>query len=247
MTKLEKLQQNYEDAAFALMMYHIAAQRGAEAVRENELLRADSETAVPPQLRQRCCRTIRRQFTRQQTQTVRRVLGRAVNRVAVAVLVMVLLFTTAFAASPDFRAHTLNLLVENFGDRTRFQLTETAAPTGLDSYDIQAGWLPEGFVEVDRINGQHNVAVRYTNNDGHVITIVLYRLDQKSVSLDSESAHVTPIFVQGASAWYIQKGDLQQIIWSISSSGLMCNVVYEGPNNADILPIAESVIIRINN
>ena len=243
MTKLEKLQQNYEDAAFALMMYHIAAQRGAEAVRENELLRADSETAVPPQLRQRCRRTIRRQFTRQQTQTVRRVLGRAVNRVAVAVLVMVLLFTTAFAASPDFRAHTLNLLVENFGDRTRFQLTETAAPTGLDSYDIQAGWLPEGFVKVDRINGQHNVAVRHTNNDGHVITIVLYRLDQKSVSLDSESGSVTPVLVQDNSAWLIQKDNLTQVAWTIDEKGIICSIRYEGPGTVNVLQIAENTII----
>lgn len=243
MTKLEKLQQNYEDAAFALMMYHIAAQRGAEAVRENELLRADPETAVPPQLRQRCCRTIRRQFTRQQTQTVRRVLGRAVNRVAVAVLVMVLLFTTAFAASPDFRAHTLNLLVENFGDRTRFQLTETAAPTGLDSYDIQAGWLPEGFVKVDRMDAVSHKWLKYQYEGEKTVCIVLYDLMKKSVSIDTENTETSYIPIQNTSATLVQNGDSFQLAFIANDSSFLVTVCVEGFSLPELLLVAENIQI----
>ena len=243
MTKLEKLQQNYEDAAFALMMYHIAAQRGAEAVRENELLRADPETAVPPQLRQRCCRTIRRQFTRQQTQTVRRVLGRAVNRVAVAVLVMVLLFTTAFAASPDFRAHTLNLLVENFGDRTRFQLTETAAPTGLDSYDIQAGWLPEGFVEEEELSGISHKGLKYRYDNEKLISVIVYDLMRKSVSIDTENTEASYIPIQNTSATLVQNGDSFQLAFIPNDISFMVIVRSERFSLSELLLVAENIQI----
>lgn len=58
----EQLQDEYEDALFALLMYDIAQIEGQRAEAENERLRNDPNAKVPEELDQKCLRTIRRCF-----------------------------------------------------------------------------------------------------------------------------------------------------------------------------------------
>ena len=57
---------------------------------------------------------------------------------------MMLLFTTAFAASPSFRAQTLTVLVEMFDDHgeIRFNGITNGAETPRDEYFVDARWVP---------------------------------------------------------------------------------------------------------
>lgn len=48
MTKHEKLQEQYEDALFALLMEEFAAEEGKSALEENERLKCDPAFDVPP-------------------------------------------------------------------------------------------------------------------------------------------------------------------------------------------------------
>ena len=54
MTRREKLQEQYEDALFALLMDDLAIAEGKSAEEENEQLKNDPKYAVPPEVRQRC-------------------------------------------------------------------------------------------------------------------------------------------------------------------------------------------------
>ena len=47
MTRREKLQEQYEDALFALLMDDLAVEEGKKAYEENERLKADSSFEVP--------------------------------------------------------------------------------------------------------------------------------------------------------------------------------------------------------
>lgn len=60
MTRREKLQEQYEDALFALLMDDLAVEEGKKAYEENERLKADSSFEVPLESRKRCVETIAR-------------------------------------------------------------------------------------------------------------------------------------------------------------------------------------------
>ena len=54
MTRREKLQENFEDALFALLMEEVAEQEGQRLLEENEKLKRDPESTVPPEVDRRC-------------------------------------------------------------------------------------------------------------------------------------------------------------------------------------------------
>ena len=60
MTRREELQEQYEDALFALWMNEVAEAEGEELLKLNEQLKEDPDAAMPDELLQTCLNTIRR-------------------------------------------------------------------------------------------------------------------------------------------------------------------------------------------
>lgn len=58
----EQLQDEYEDALFALLMYDVAELEGRRAEEENERLRNDPGAQVPEEVDQRCLQVIQKYF-----------------------------------------------------------------------------------------------------------------------------------------------------------------------------------------
>lgn len=58
----EQLQDEYEDALFALLMYDVAQLNGRRAGEENERLQNDPNAKVPEEVDHHCLRTICRYF-----------------------------------------------------------------------------------------------------------------------------------------------------------------------------------------
>ena len=114
MDKQEQLQEQYEDALFALAMNKIATAEGQWAIEENERLKNDPAAAVPEELDRRCMQTIQRQFAKQKVYTVGRFTVKAVKRVVMAAGISALLFSGGFAPSETKRINTLNLVVQGF-------------------------------------------------------------------------------------------------------------------------------------
>lgn len=64
MKSREQLQEEYEDALFALMMNYVTEAEGKRLRAENEALKQDPTAQVPEHLDQRCLQTIQRAFLR---------------------------------------------------------------------------------------------------------------------------------------------------------------------------------------
>lgn len=60
----EQLQEEYEDALFALLMYDVAELEGRRAAEENERLLNDPNARVPEDLDRKCLQLINRHFLR---------------------------------------------------------------------------------------------------------------------------------------------------------------------------------------
>ena len=158
MTRLDYLQDQYEDAYFALLMHEVAEQEGVRLEKLNEELQNNPAVAVPEKIDRKCLKTIDQYFAQKRRADHWRTSKKILSRVGIVAAIVMLLFTTAFALSEKFRVTTLNLLITIEEKYTELHMEEAEDPTagsasvttdtstGSDYFDdLEIGWMPEGY------------------------------------------------------------------------------------------------------
>lgn len=245
MTRRELLQEQYEDALFALLMDDLAIEQGKAALEENEKLKLNPAAAVPLPLQQRSLKLISNYYSKQHFYTIRRTCYKVLNKVAIVALVSMLLFTTAFAASPSFRLNALNLMIDAFDDRTNLQLSaENIDNQSSTDYEIVVDWLPAGYELSSYSSDSRSSRYFYQSQDGEIVQISIAFKDGMIVSIDTEEADVESITVQDIAALLSQKDSSYQIAWADEQAGVLWTIYGEGISKSDIIKIAENVRIK---
>lgn len=245
MTTRELLEEQYEDALFALLMDDFSVEQGKTALEENERLKADPDAAVPLPVQQRCLKLISKQYSKRQFRAAGRAFYKVVNKVAIVALAAMLLFTTAFAASPSFRLSTLNLVIDTFNDRTNLQLlTDTAESQSSTGYEITANWLPAGYELISETHDDRGAYNLYKAQTGEIMQINIAFKEGMIVSIDTEDAFVESIEVQGMPGLLSLKDNNYQIAWTDESEGLLWTIYGENIAKDDIIRIAENVGVK---
>lgn len=216
MNQREQLQEQYEDALFALLVNDMMEAEGKRLLEENERLKQDPSAAVPDEVNARCIRTINRAFARKRRRSAGRVTYQIFNKAAMVAVVCAALFVTAFAVSPQLRVNTLNLLIEvsdvattlTLGDAEEQQDSGGAASTSgeevlLLGYRIPE--VPEGF-SVDYEDTTHSDAfIQYSKGDETIYFSVSQANSSSTFTVDTEDAQVTNIQVGGYDGLFIEK------------------------------------------
>lgn len=239
MTKREILLEQYEDALFALLMDDVALVTGKAAVLEKEQLKGSLDFAISEEADKKCEKSIANHYRRQATRTAGKVFSHIVGKVAVVSLVAMLLFTTAFAASPVFRAHTLNLVMETFYDRTNFQFT-TEGTVETSNSDAVAGWIPMGYNLVSEIEDSMSRRITYSSDSGGEIKVALFH-GSGILSIDTENASVKNISLHGVAAVVSEKDGVIQITWASEDTNRFINVQGISVEEADLVRFAENL------
>lgn len=205
---------------FALLMDDYIEKEGQRLREENERLKNDPAAAVPEDVRQRCIKTIRRECARKDRRTAGRVTLRVLNGIAVAVAICTLLFTTAFAVSPEFRATTLNLLMEVSSRYTTLRMSEDSGeqPTAdensstTDSDQLLFGYrlpeIPDGFVVDYTDSSSAHSVIQYvnTNNEHSVIFFCINKYaGDGSMIVDTEDSQAEHILIHGYEGLLVEK------------------------------------------
>lgn len=241
MTRQELLKEQYEDALFALLMDNFSAAQGKAAWEENERLKRDPAAAVPLPVQQRCLKQISRHFSRQYFRSVGRTCSRVVNRIAIVALISILLLTTAFAISPTFRSHALNLMINTLDDRTNLQLFAGNKDfPAVEKQQITAKWLPEGYVLDSQGDYSRGIWNQY-RLENKIIQIDAAIKEGSIVSIDTEDADVESIEIHGSLALLSQKNDTFYLAWLDKQTGVLWTLYGEGVSKSDIIQIAENV------
>lgn len=199
MTRREMLMEQYEDALFALIMDEVAEVEGQKALEENQRLKESGELVIPEEVSQRCQRVIARKTAEKDLKRFGKGFGRVVTKVAVVALMGMLLFTTAFAASEDFRVKTLNFVMEVFDDRTEIRLVpENMTSDASNSVvpRITAGWLPEGFELVSEECSEYSIWYEFAKLDTEEsISVNIMNMVDANTIIDTENADMRSIKV----------------------------------------------------
>lgn len=224
MTRREKLEEQYEDAYFALLMDAVAEKEGVRLEELNDQLNQDPSAAVPEEADRRCRKVIDQHFAAQRRSGYWRTTKRVLNRVAIVAAVMMLLFTTAFALSEDFRISTLNLLITVEEQYTRLEMendnpgetlvSQSAASDELPASEyfqnLEIGWIPEGFSCVDSTFDRY---AGFQNDTGLYFSITLSD-ENSAVQIDTENADsVEHLSINGIDTMRVTKdGDINCIM-----------------------------------
>lgn len=236
MTNRERLQENYEDALFALLLDDVAQTEGKSLIQENEALQADPNAAVPANIDRRCMQVIQRTLAKQKHGASLRNLGQQICRAAVIVAIITSLFISAYAFSPSFRTETLNLLLEiddklaawRFDDSGLTPLPEESDPANNIEFDI--GKVPSGYTITDIKSYPNQVHVKYKNVQGIQIEVDVFKVtDVATFTYDVEvTDHYEEITLDGLPAILINKDGILTIAWAQKEAGLFVNIYSSG-------------------
>ena len=251
MTRREELQEAYEDAMFALLMDYVAESEGKKALEENRALQEDPDAEVPQEVRRACLKEIRRAFRKKSARSVGRITMKVINKVAIVALVGTLLFSTAFAVSPEFRAGTLNMLIDTFNDGVSFQISSEAVSEQSNLEDIIPSWVPEGYELSEKDNVPGVYWAYYRTEQGDELNIKMLT-DGGSVMSDTTGAEIEPIEICGVSAYLIDqtqtegsKHGIIKLVIVNEQENYILNISSFPASHTDEAPITRDEIIYI--
>lgn len=262
MNRHDELRERYEDALFALLMEDVIETEGQKLLEENERLKQDPSAAVSETVNRRCIQTIKRGFAKERRHTVGRITCRVLNKVAMVAVVCALLFATAFAASPELRAKTLDLLIEVSDTFSTLTLggTQTtpdqsdSSGSSIETEDLLYGYhipeVPEGFTVDYQGGGQNSGYIQYINEEGATISFHISKTYGGEFIVDTENAMVQNITIHGYEGLLIEKQyefednviiDSVMVVWGDTEQSNF--IVVDGGNvdKQTILELAEGV------
>lgn len=255
MTRREQLHENVEDAIFALLMEDVVEQEGKRLLEENEKLGHDPTTQIPDPLDKRCRQIIRRSFAKEQRHEVGRVLHHILGNVALVAMVCIMLFVSAFAAVPELRVATLNLLIEVSDVSTSLRLvgvdnrsvTQDAGADGTDSVQTLWGYrlpkIPDGYKVEYEDSSELTVDLWYGNSDDKFIRFKIAKaLDTFSIDVDTENAEVKDIKVHGYEGLLIGKDGVLKIVWGDTDQGNFVSIISMGIDQNTLLSYANDMV-----
>ena len=252
MTRLDYLQDQYEDAYFALLMHEVAEQEGVRLEKLNEELQNDPAAAVPEEIDRKCLKTIDRYFAQKRHAGYWRTSQKILGRVGIVAAIIMLLFTTAFALSEEFRSTALNLLITIEEKYTDLHMQEAEDPptgsasvtvdtsTGSDYFDdLEIGWIPDGYTCV---MNYPNEMYGFENEFGD--TFVIDRTNgTTNMSIDTEDAEsVESIVINGLETLRVTKQGCINTVMMDTEHGIFIRVwTSAGISLETNLKIAENI------
>ena len=238
MTRQEQLQEQYEDALFELLMDTVLASEGEKALAESERLHGAQETEVPPELWQHSRRTIRVALGRRTFRHIRRVSWGIFRNAAIVIALGAILCTAAFAASPAFRAGSLNFMLEVFDEGVDIRFSaEGDAGVEVEQASV-VGWLPEGFELEEQGINQKQEWYTYSNGQGQSIIICRYAGDFSIYSANTEEVPVQQTTVQGHEAIVSEQEKRIHIVYALDQHETLVSVVAAGVTMDDAMRVA---------
>ena len=247
MTQKEQLWENYEDAVFAILMDAVAEQEGEKGLQLMEELEHDPSAQVPEEVQRRAEKTIRKAFAAQSRRSARHVGFRMFQRIAVAVMIVILTAVCAFAAFPEVRAGILNVIAQEYEDHTDISFSTTSSNEyPAAEYDVELGWIPEGFTMTQDETEYSSALKLYEREDGATLSVVASSAEGRTTSVDTEDAKVTSVTIQGYDGTLVEKDDGQWvcIIFVVPEKNMMVCIDSEYIPVNQTIEVAENLLIN---
>lgn len=240
MTRRETLFQNYENAYFALLLDEVAIEEGTQLIEKNRLLKEAPHASVSNVIVERCLKAIRRAFSKNQRRDTAKTILSVLNKAAMAAVIALVLFTSAYAAFPDVRIKTLNLLIEISDVSASLTLVEegegSQAPNNraietddklLMGYRIPE--MPEGFELIDEGSDNKSAWLEYGNDKGASIYMCVSGNANITYTVDVEDAeYIENVEINHFEGLLIVKDGRTHIAWADTAQEKYIEILTQG-------------------
>ncbi|MDO5785404.1 MAG: DUF4367 domain-containing protein [Eubacteriales bacterium] len=203
MTRREQLQEQYEDALFALLMEEATQKHNEQAFAAYEQLEQSDEIQIPPEVDEKMQQLIQ-QYQPRKRRLIRVNFSKMISRVAVAACLISALTATAFAAFPDLKTNVMNFWLEITEESTDFHFT------GSDQYstdNLTINWIPEGFYleSTEEISDIISYEYMHESDNSKHIEVIKYTNTSTTLTVDTENATQEELQINGEYSLLVQK------------------------------------------
>ena len=241
--KKQKLLEQYDDAAFALLMDEYAEEEGARLMAEFEAAQAAGQVPqMPAELDEQCRRMIRRDRAKKRGKQAARSFRKVAVKAAVAVLVFIGLMTTVVLSVDALRVPVLNYFIQlsetsgiiDFGNAHSKQPTSDSFPHDL---------IPDGYTEVHSELKNGLPTCMYANAEGFLILFDITHSHGK-FAFDTDDAIVEEIVFNDCVAFYICKNTTLQLIWFDEDNQFTYSCTCDGLTEDDFFSFCNAIADR---
>lgn len=247
----EELVEQYEDAAFALLMSEYAEQEGNRLLREFEEAKAKGEVPeVPAALDAKCRKMIRQAYDKKRRENQVKEFLRAAGRVAAMLFITLGVCTTLVFSVEALRTPMLNFLIEQYDRYTAIDFDQDATddpafgsshlPAVPDGSPLEA-FMPSGY-ELYRhtVKEDGTVFVIYKSENGSSIffsTTVL----AGNLGYDTEDADAKKIEIAGFEGYLVEKDGVLKISWFDTEKCVAYQLSAPDLNKTEFWALAETI------
>lgn len=243
MDEREKLQERYDDAAFALMMDECAELGGEAFLAE---FRAAAEAGDLPEIPADMDRlfrdTIKREFAARERKVRFRQFKRAAARVAVAVFAVIGVLSTLVMTVDAIRLPVMNFLIEYYEKYATINGNDASAKSMEDGGSVYLlGLLPEGYMITSQNLAPKVQITVYNNEAGDIVQFCVNQTDGSfGYSFDTEDAICSEVIVGDYKALLIEE-EGYQVIWYDEESCTVYNLRATGFDRDAFFKICNSL------
>lgn len=239
--KKQKLLEQYDDAAFALLMDEYAEEEGARLMAEFEAAQAAGQVPeMPQELDEQCRRMIRRDRAKKRGIRAARSFRKVAVKAAVAVLVFIGLMTTVVMSVDALRVPVLNYLVKHFEKYSSIDFTNQSDKETLgNGINPLANLIPEGYSEVAYEDHDGLISAMYENEFGNYILLSMISTTGE-FWFDTEGTTCENVMLGDYSAILIREERLQ-MIWIDEDMQVCFSFVSDGLDEDTFWDICESL------
>ena len=239
--KKQKLLEQYDDAAFALLMDEYAEEEGARLMAEFEAAQAAGQVPeMPQELDEQCRRMIRRDRAKKRGRRAAHKFRRVAVKAAVAVLVCIGLMTTVVMSVDALRIPVLNFIVEQYEKYSSLQLNNDAQNTDANlANEYLLGLLPDDYYIISKTDDPIFKITMYENDIGDLVQFCITQTNG-TYNIDTEDAIVSEIVLGDYKAILLEE-DGYQAIWYDSVNSIVYNFRATGFTKETFLNLCEQL------
>ena len=223
MKSRDELQNDYEEALFAIIMDDIMELEGRALLEERIRLSESDEFRVPDDMNERCIALIDRLFKERNIKN--RVSGvRKVGKIIlIAAIVMSLCLSTAYASVPTVRAFTMNVISDMGNKIAKFALDD--AGINNDVIECCFEYIPNGFSIVDQAHDEFISWYVYQSDSKRIYVSVVYNIYDYAYEIDLEDCVYEEVVINGFNGLIVERNKEVQIVLRDDENGVYLDVL----------------------
>lgn len=246
----EELVEQYEDAAFALLMSEYAEQEGKRLLKEFEEAKAKGEVPeVPAALDAKCRKMIRQAYEKKRRKGKAKRFLQTVGRVAAMLFITLGVCTTLVFSVEALRMSVINFLIEHHErytsidfdkEMTDAPMQDTNLTTSGDASPLDV-FIPtnyELYKYTVKSNGSVSVIYKSKNGGNIVFTTTVC---EGNLNLDTEDANGKKIEIAGYQGLQVEKDSILKITWFDTEKCVAYQLRADALNKTEFWALAESI------